>query len=906
MPVRLHTRAMLSLVGLLVGAAPLVAQSCPKQYSDAPQRRVEVHIFQPSCDTPLLPGKRAVVRVWAMWPPAEDAGETDSAFNALITIRDGNGGVLVNGAKHTFHRPPWQGSDMADAIHTYDAIFVPDRGSFTSLKVSIEPDPDYVGPSERAPNLFPDPGVASWELVPAETFGTSGENRVLHITYVAPLVGNWKNGGAISARTWVNDHAADAETFLIQNFPVHDVRRGGLVEVPFDEPEIVSAPCPSSAGATCRFYDGLAINERVEDRLARLFAEQSARSIVVMFLPPGYAGDRFRGKTFHVSAGTRATAFAGGLSWELPDAPVVILPADTEPWALAHEVAHAFLEDEGHLDLPSYQRYDPERRMAIPTGRSEGIHAFRIPLHGNTGMANKHSEEGNGEHTNLVALLKEDTETDGLRKRFVADVTYAKLLQGVRDAPSGIWAAAPAPAEGVRRAAAQRPSPPGNDLNETIAGPSAEPVEPYVLPPPKPTVRPTEYLLVGGAVGENGGAVLDAPRFIALEGHREGEGVGPYRIELQGADGGVLAGRSFSLNPVRVWEPDERVIPGSVFSLLFPVPDGLHRIVLVDDAGRELATLERRGPPPELRLRSVRPNHDAATLAIQWESTAAAATVHYDVSYSPDGRSDWTVVAHGVTASTVELDTRGLRRGPEPRIRVSASNGFDRAVVESPVELRRFDVLTRYPAPDRSADAGQVWASLNTDLPPDVALDDRLALRDSRGRRIAATVGYDPDAARLWLVPDSALEQGSTFEVTVSRDLRDRWGRTLGRDATWTFMTAPDERPPRVLSTHPRNGDITIPPNVVLSVTFDEPLADGAARAGAVRLATVNGEVVAGEVRLDSGGRRLTLTPSSDLQRRTSYTLTLDATLADQFGNRLGESMPITFTTAGHIVPGGL
>jgi hypothetical protein len=137
----------------------------------------------------------------------------------------------------------------------------------------------------------------------------------------------------------------------------------------------------------------------------------------------------------------------------------------------------------------------------------------------------------------------------------------------------------------------------------------------------------------------------------------------------------------------------------------------------------------------------------------------------------------------------------------------------------------------------------------------------------------------------------------------VSERLTDRWGNRLRRGFEWSFRTEADTRPPRIASTTPRNGDITIAVTVQPAVTFDEPLAEG--MEAALRLETIEGRPVAGSIRHETGERRLVFEPAQELERNTTYRLVVSSELRDRAGNPLGTVAPITFTTGGHISAGG-
>lgn len=906
------TIALLTLP-LLTVPASLDGQSCPKSAGEEPGPRVEVHLFQPSCDTPLLSGKRAVGRVWAIWLDDPEGGEPVREFPARITVRDGAGRLIAAGT-HTFRRPPWQGLETRRAEHTFEFAFRPLRG-VTESPISVEVEPLKQGEVD----LFSDPGVRPFEFEDGNPARADGR-RILRISYVIPLVGDWSEGDYTAATRWISRNAGRAEDFLVQNHPVHAVRRAGVYPIDVAEWDTGEAPCIANPVATCVHYETPGFDEQVELYLARQFVELADVSIVVVLLPEDYAGDYFRGRTvlFDAEYRTRAALSSGDL--RAPDYPVIVLPVTSRPWVLAHEMAHFFL-GRGHVDLDKVKELDADREMR-ETARSEGIHAFRVPFVGTILTANKHSTEGNGEDVVLDALLKDGPSPIGLRRRFVSDGVYRELLDAVRESGPAIWASIATdetrrgPAESLpasRTAPAAGTPAPG--------APWAGPYAPSLSPPSsasgvREVGRPqidesvrqeadmVPHLVVRGAVGPAGNVVLDALGVAMMHPRSENTTGTTHRLEVRDVSGRILASRGFEPAPSVLHEQEGRIDDGSSFFVAVPYSPDADRIVVLDASGTERATVSRSGRPLEVDLESADVDENAGTVRVEWTLSGGRGDETAELLYSPDGIAGWTPAARGLSGGTAVVPTTGLRRGPEPTFRLVATNGFDWTMDEREADLERFDVWSKNPAPgDSTPTDGAVSVVLSSDLDIDGSEAELFVLEDGTGDRLAAEVGYAADASLLWLVPEDPLSPGQVHRVRLSDDLEDRWGHGLRREVEWTFHTEPDTLPPRVMEASPRDGDITVPVTVEPSVTFDEALS-GEMDAG-LRLETVQGAVVAGTVTYEANDGRLFFRPSVELGHRTVYRLIVSPEIRDASGNPVGEVPPVTFTTGGAISVGG-
>ncbi|MCP4112884.1 MAG: Ig-like domain-containing protein [Desulfobacteraceae bacterium] len=76
------------------------------------------------------------------------------------------------------------------------------------------------------------------------------------------------------------------------------------------------------------------------------------------------------------------------------------------------------------------------------------------------------------------------------------------------------------------------------------------------------------------------------------------------------------------------------------------------------------------------------------------------------------------------------------------------------------------------------------------------------------------------------LTPESLLEKGSSYNVTITSDVTDAEENLLQED-TWSFTTssAPDNAPPKVIDTFPADGVTNISINIEeLTVIFSKPM----------------------------------------------------------------------------------
>ncbi|MDH3999436.1 MAG: Ig-like domain-containing protein, partial [Desulfuromonadales bacterium] len=104
------------------------------------------------------------------------------------------------------------------------------------------------------------------------------------------------------------------------------------------------------------------------------------------------------------------------------------------------------------------------------------------------------------------------------------------------------------------------------------------------------------------------------------------------------------------------------------------------------------------------------------------------------------------------------------------------------------------------------------------------------------------------------------------------------------------------ETPPQLLAIKPADGATGVEPGQAISVTFSEALDRASVTESAIVLKDVDGEVVPGIFTFSADGASISLHPAVTLDSESVYSLTLAASLSDQQGYLLGESIVSHFT----------
>jgi large repetitive protein len=163
------------------------------------------------------------------------------------------------------------------------------------------------------------------------------------------------------------------------------------------------------------------------------------------------------------------------------------------------------------------------------------------------------------------------------------------------------------------------------------------------------------------------------------------------------------------------------------------------------------------------------------------------------------------------------------------------------------------------------------------------------------GGNVPGTVQVDASGLTAAFIPNPPFSIGRSFSARLdTTQVKDTSGNALAGTSGFSFTTAfaPDNDVPHLIATSPLNNDVNIPTNAVIVLQFNEPLNNVAAGTGVQVLA--GGTAIQGGIALSDSNRRITFTPAAALTPNSSYTVSVQPSIAD-LADRLIDN-PGTFT----------
>jgi hypothetical protein len=152
-------------------------------------------------------------------------------------------------------------------------------------------------------------------------------------------------------------------------------------------------------------------------------------------------------------------------------------------------------------------------------------------------------------------------------------------------------------------------------------------------------------------------------------------------------------------------------------------------------------------------------------------------------------------------------------------------------------------------------------------------------------------------------VPDSPLENGTVYTVSVNTSAQD-WGNNhLASTSTWNFTTTSqvDNTPPTLASSTPPSGSTNVSLGTNLSLTFSEPV-DRYSLQEVFLFPDVGG----GTETWSNGDRTITFDPDTDLMQNTQYQLLIAPNgVRDLAGNGNTSVIEVVWTTGTSLETGG-
>ena len=210
-------------------------------------------------------------------------------------------------------------------------------------------------------------------------------------------------------------------------------------------------------------------------------------------------------------------------------------------------------------------------------------------------------------------------------------------------------------------------------------------------------------------------------------------------------------------------------------------------VTLVQDVAAHDQTVQvAAGEPVSITLNGTSPSGSPLTYAIiegPWQGSLSGAAPN--LTYTPDpnarGQDSLRFTVHdglrtSQPAAITILITPGVDTTPPQVIAVSPSAGA-RGVAVSALPLYG----SFYPP--------LIWAQFNEPLDPATLAGNQATLAGSDGRPLTTTLAYDGGRYRLYLELHEPLAYSAVYTATLSGDLQDMAGNSMGMPYVWSFMT---------------------------------------------------------------------------------------------------------------------
>ncbi len=256
--------------------------------------------------------------------------------------------------------------------------------------------------------------------------------------------------------------------------------------------------------------------------------------------------------------------------------------------------------------------------------------------------------------------------------------------------------------------------------------------------------------------------------------------------------------------------------------------------------------------------------------------SAVTATVAYDsvnkrATLTPSG----TLATGSYTAelTTAVVDMSGNMLSPDNTNSVTWTFNVIAPDTTSPT------VLTSSMIPSASATGVALTSNVEFTFDENVIGVDgtSVKLKKNGTDNVSAVVLYSSSSYKTVINPDSNLEYNTSYTVTLSNAVHDASGNVLS-PVSWTFTTGADNIAPQVVSgsRYPANGDINVPVNSSVNLTFDEAITNWDQNS------IVLNPAITGTVSISSDEKTLTFAPSVSMASEQYYTVTVSGDITDK------------------------
>jgi hypothetical protein len=318
-------------------------------------------------------------------------------------------------------------------------------------------------------------------------------------------------------------------------------------------------------------------------------------------------------------------------------------------------------------------------------------------------------------------------------------------------------------------------------------------------------------------------------------------------------------------------------------------------LVAVDCGNGTVGTLSRSHNPPTVRVSSPRAGQLVAgveTLAWNAHDTDGD-PLQFQVQSSVDNGENWAFMSGPLEDNNLVIETTLFPNIANLLLRVIVTDRFEFGFDTISVQVSN-PVVVQQITPHDYEENVSVWKPITVLFSTPINKTSATSSSFYLDPNVEADVAYNSDAMSLQLYPRAFLEYGSRYTAVLTSSLRGENGETF-RGHSWSFVTEEDKIGPSVVSSSPRHGDVSVPLNMLIQVSFDEPLDPKTVLVRLVNSTTGTG--VPAQLEYSDAQRRAILLPSVNLTEETGYSILVNDSVTDLAGNGLRAAYIANFTT---------
>lgn len=235
--------------------------------------------------------------------------------------------------------------------------------------------------------------------------------------------------------------------------------------------------------------------------------------------------------------------------------------------------------------------------------------------------------------------------------------------------------------------------------------------------------------------------------------------------------------------------------------------------------------------------------------------------------------------------------TAGCKEQKSP----SFSESLDESTV--PVQIQVIETQPLDDAQDIELDT-PIQASFNTVIDSATVNENTFIIREDT---TLVNGTFSVSDSIITFIPAQAFDRNKVITSTLSSQIADTQGNSMGQEYVWNFTTRPlteEERtPPSVTATTPQSGDIGVPLNTNILAQFSKKINPETINSNTFYIQNDNGSIISGSVSYADTTATAKFNPSDLLQDGTEFTATITADIEDQFGHSPDQKYSWTFTT---------